>query len=115
MTDTQRSKDMKLFIDGAILMAYCVAGLFFLRFWVRTHDRLFVLFATAFFILAVNRIFQVALVLRVNAGDESQMIVYGIRLVAYLIILVAIVDKNRAIGSRRSDAVYREERDTSAG
>jgi hypothetical protein len=100
---------MKLFLDGWIMMAFCVAGLFFLRFWVRTHDRLFMLFAVAFFIMAVNRVLQVALVLGGASGDESQTVVYSIRLAAYLIILLAIVDKNRSIGSRRADAVYRDQ------
>ena len=101
---------MKLFIDGSIMMAFCVAGLFFLRFWVRTHDRLFIMFAIAFFIMAVNRVFQLVTVLNGASGDESQTLIYSIRLAAFFIILLAIVDKNRSIGSRRPDgSAYRDQ------
>jgi uncharacterized membrane protein len=83
-------------ISGAILMGYLVAGLFFLRFWRETRDRLFLAFAVAFVILGAQR---VALVLTLGQ-TETRTGVYLIRLFAFLIILGAIVDKNRA---RRSD------------
>jgi hypothetical protein len=41
---------------GALAMAFAVAGLFFLRFWRDTKDRLFAFFALAFFALAANRL-----------------------------------------------------------
>ncbi|HYC33833.1 MAG TPA: DUF5985 family protein [Gemmatimonadales bacterium] len=78
-------------ISGAILMGYLVAGLFFLRFWRDTRDRLFVIFAVAFVLLGVQR---VALVLTRDML-ESQTGLYVIRLFAFLLILGAIVDKNR--------------------
>ena len=40
---------------GAIAMASFVAGMFFLRFWSRSRDRFFALFAASFFVEAVNR------------------------------------------------------------
>lgn len=45
---------MFTFIAGAITMAYAIAGLFFFKFWRETRDRLFAMFAVAFWILAVN-------------------------------------------------------------
>ena len=36
------------FLLGMIVMACDAAGLFFLRFWKKTHDRLFAMFAVAF-------------------------------------------------------------------
>lgn len=83
---------MNLFLMGAIMMGFAVAGLFFLRFWRRTGDRLFLIFALAFWLLGLNRL---ALVL--IAGAESQepdAIFYVIRLVGYVLIIVAILDKN---------------------
>ncbi len=78
-------------ISGAILMGYAVAGLFFLRFWRETRDRLFLIFAVAFWILGVQRL---ALVLTRDMM-ETQTGLYLVRLFAFLLILGAIVDKNR--------------------
>jgi len=89
------------FMNGAIAMCCGVAGLFFLRFWRKSHDRLFMLFAIAFWVLGVNRI---ALTF-VQQTDESRTFLYVVRLIAFLIILVAIVDKNRARSAPRHPPV----------
>ena len=47
---------MKLFLAGALAMGFGIAGLFFLRFWRKTRDRLFALFALSFFVMALNRV-----------------------------------------------------------
>jgi hypothetical protein len=78
-------------ISGALFAGYSVAALFFLRFWVTSRDRLFAMFAAAFGILAVQRI---ALALT-RTVVEDQSTLYLLRLLAFIIILVAIVDKNR--------------------
>jgi hypothetical protein len=78
-------------VSGAILMGYTVAGLFFLRFWRDTRDRLFLIFGLAFWILAGQRL---ALVLTRDMV-ETQTGLYLIRLFAFLLILLAILDKNR--------------------
>lgn len=82
---------MALLISGALIMGYLVAAGFFFRFWRQTADRLFALFATAFLVLAIQRIFLTTMV----APDGQAVWVYGLRLVAFLMILAAIVDKNR--------------------
>jgi hypothetical protein len=79
-------------VAGAIAMGYLVAGLFFLKFWRGVRDRLFLLFAVAFGLLAVQR---VALAL-VADTPEAALPLYGLRLLAFLIIIIAIVDKNRS-------------------
>lgn len=81
-------------ISGAILMGYLVAGLFFLRFWRDTRDRLFLIFAVAFVILGAQRL---ALVLT-REMLETQTGLYVVRLFAFLLILGAIIDKNRSRG-----------------
>jgi hypothetical protein len=78
-------------LAGAIVMGYAVAGLFFLRFWHRTGDRLFLVFAFAFWLLALQRL---ALALT-DALEESRTGLYLVRLFAFLLILGAIIDKNR--------------------
>ena len=78
-------------VFGMLAAGYLVAALFFLRFWRRTGDRLFAFFAAAFALLAVQR---VALTLATPA-DEEAVPYYLLRLVAFALILVAIIDKNR--------------------
>jgi hypothetical protein len=77
-------------LSGAIMMAYFVSGLFFLRFWKETRDRLFALFSAAFFLLALNYF-----VLPPSAQvDESLPLHYTVRFFGFLIILLGILDKN---------------------
>lgn len=85
-------------ITGALVAMNLVAGLLFLRFWRDTRDRLFGIFAAAFALLAVQRALMLAYPDR--AGYE-QAGIYLVRLVAFLLILYAIVDKNR--GATRPD------------
>jgi amino acid transporter len=78
-------------ISGALVMGYFVAGLYFLRFWRDTRDRLFGIFAAAFWLLAAQR---AALALTVDPTGE-QVLLYSVRLLAFVLILAAIIDKNR--------------------
>jgi Family of unknown function (DUF5985) len=80
------------FVSGASALASAVIALFFLRFWFDTRDRLFWMFSLAFAIFAVNR----AVLTVLDETDEARTFVYLIRLAAFLLILVAIVDKNRS-------------------
>ena len=78
------------FILGALVMACAVAGVYLLRFWRKTRDRLFVMFAASFWILGLNW-FLLAFAKR----EEPNTALYAIRLVAFGLILLAIADKNR--------------------
>jgi len=89
-------------VSGAILMGYLIAGLFFWRFWRATRDRLFAILAISFWILAVQR-FLVAMAVSVF---ESEAYLYGIRLLAYVLILYAIVDKNRKKARLGNEAAH---------
>jgi len=80
------------FLSGATMMGFLIAALFFLRFWKKTADRFFALFALAFFVLALNRL---AALFIVPTQEVSTLWIYMIRLAAFIIILIAIVDKNR--------------------
>ena len=82
---------LNLVVLGAIAMANLIAGLFFLRFWQQSRDRFFMLFAASFGVEAANR---AALALSPQPNDGTP-IFYGIRFVAFVLILVAIADKNR--------------------
>lgn len=87
---------MEPFLDGAIAMAFTVAGLFFLRFWRDTRDRLFLVFAWAFWLLAVARVGLA--VAREPNEIHSDFYFYLLRLFAYLLILYAILEKNQFFG-----------------
>lgn len=76
---------------GAIAMANVTIGLFFLRFWKKTRDRFFLFFAVAFTLEGLNRIF---LGLSRNS-NENEPIIYLVRLLSFILILIAIIDKNR--------------------
>lgn len=79
-------------MSGAIVTGYLVAGLFFLRYWRQSRDRLFAIFAAAFWLLAVQRL---ALALTTQYFEDVTWL-YGVRLLAFVLILLAIIDKNRA-------------------
>jgi Family of unknown function (DUF5985) len=85
------------FLAGAAALGYAVAGVFFLRFWRTTRDRLFLAFAAAFTLLAANQVLAALL----EAGDERTPFVYSLRVLGFLLILAAIVDKNLLSTSRR--------------
>jgi hypothetical protein len=72
--------------------AAMTAGMFFLRFWRQTADRLFVFFALAFLLLATSWLALAVF----DPTDETRPYVYAIRLVAFALIIAATVDKNRA-------------------
>jgi Family of unknown function (DUF5985) len=79
-------------ILGAIAMATLVASLFFLRFWKNTRDRFFLFFAIAFFVEALNRV----VLGLTTVAQEHEPFFYLVRLLAFGLIIVAIIDKNRA-------------------
>jgi hypothetical protein len=81
---------MTVFCWGALSMGTATAGLFFLRFWRESSDRLFLFFGIAFFMLAVHWL-GFALVAPVV---ESRHHLYLVRLAAFVVILVGIFDKN---------------------
>ena len=82
---------MNAFINGATAMACLAIGLFFLRFWQSTHDRFFAMFAIAFWILALDRV----VVELARQSETSSPAAYLGRLAAYVMIIGAIVVKNR--------------------
>jgi uncharacterized membrane protein HdeD (DUF308 family) len=76
---------------GANAVLSLVVGLFFLRSWRDTRDRFFLYFALAFVVEGINR---VALGLT-DPSQESEPYFYLVRLFSFVLILAAIVDKNR--------------------
>ena len=80
------------FILGMVVMACGVAGVFFLRFWRRTRDRLFAIFAAAFWLLGLN---WLLLAFTDPEAETQRLVLYTLRAVAFILILIAILAKNR--------------------
>jgi uncharacterized membrane protein HdeD (DUF308 family) len=78
-------------LTGAAATLSLVAALFFLRFWTRTHDRFFVLFALAFAIDGLSRLVVAA----IHLSDDAEPYSYLPRLVTFSLIVAAVVLKNR--------------------
>jgi hypothetical protein len=83
------------FLSGAVTLAYILASTYFVHFWRRTADRLFLAFAVAFALLALNQI----AVFVMGVEDERYNYAYVLRVLGFVLILLAIVDKN--LGARR--------------
>lgn len=78
------------FLSGSIALSCLVVSLFFVRFWRATRDPFFVYFALSFALEAVSR----AVSGLAQLGDENPAF-YGLRVIAYGLIIVAIWQKNR--------------------
>lgn len=83
---------MRSFIFGLLTMASAVSALFFLRYWSRTRDRLFGFFALAFGVMAANWATQLGIRPELEASEYR---VYVVRFIAFMLIIIGIIDKNR--------------------
>jgi heme/copper-type cytochrome/quinol oxidase subunit 4 len=78
------------FLLGVIVTASIVAAAFFWKFWRQTRDALFLAFAAAFLVEGLNRLSF----LFIDSPNEGRPAIYAVRLIAFLLILAAIVRKN---------------------
>ena len=78
------------FMAGAIAFGFVMCGVGFLRLWVRSRDRLFLAFAGAFWLLMVPSFTVLA-----DIPEESKAWVYLARIVAYSLIIVSVIVRNR--------------------
>jgi hypothetical protein len=81
---------MATFIAGLVTMGYFVAAAFFLRFWQRTGDFLFAVFALSFVLFALNSMLAAVL----GLAKEDQAWLYLLRLAGFVALIVGIVVKN---------------------
>jgi low temperature requirement protein LtrA len=79
------------FLSGAVALGFFVCGLFFVRFWRRTRDNLFLAFALAFVLMGVGQ----SILALANISTEERGSIYLFRLAAFAVIILAIVRKNR--------------------
>ena len=79
------------FLAGVVTCGFLISGLFFLRFWNRTRDSLFLAFALAFWLLGLAQ----GILALGNVPVEERSWIFLIRLAAFSLILAAIFRKNR--------------------
>lgn len=82
---------MVIFLNGVSACAAAISALMFVRFWRDTADRLFLWFALAFSMFAINY----AALGMVQPAEEARHWFFVIRLIGFALILAAVVDKNR--------------------
>jgi uncharacterized protein DUF5985 len=81
---------LNAYLSGMLTAGFMACGLFFARFWWRSRDLLFLAFAAAFWLLALNT----ALVVVVTGSDENKSWFYLLRVAAYVLIAIAVIRKN---------------------
>jgi hypothetical protein len=86
-------------LSGALLLSYLTAGAHFFRFWQRVGDRLFLQFALAFWLFALNQFLSSLPEVR----SETDGYEYVLRVLGFVLIIVAIVDKNVERRSQRNE------------
>ena len=84
---------MSQFLHGAITSVSFAIGLFFLRYWRTTRDRLFVMFSAAFWLLALHWTLS-------SAFPQLTTYAHVLRFLAFVLIALAVLDKNRSAKRR---------------
>lgn len=82
------------FLLGALTAMFLTAAVHFLRFWKDTRDPFFLTFAASFIVEGLSR----AVMLFVDQPHRPHAVVYVIRMMASLLIVWAILQKNYGRG-----------------
>lgn len=85
------------FLSGAVALGYSIAGILFLKSWRRTGDRLFITFAVAFWLFALNQTLAVG----GNGHGREIRYEYLLRVLGFILILVGIAGKNMGLAKKR--------------
>jgi Family of unknown function (DUF5985) len=82
---------MTNFLPGLLTAGFLVAALFFVKFYARTRDPLFIAFAVAFALFASEQ----ALVGIWSLGSEDRTWIYLLRFAGFILIIIGVLAKNR--------------------
>jgi hypothetical protein len=82
--------DTYALITGATIFGFLVISLMFWRFWSRSRDTLFLAFAGAFGLFAIDRIMAFFL-----EDNDYAPWAYVVRLAGFAVLIAGIVAKNR--------------------
>jgi hypothetical protein len=83
--------DFLVFLQSVGATGAWVGGLLFLRFWRDSGDPLFAFFGGAFWLVSLSW----TLLALTNPTDEARPYIYALRLVAFILIIMAMIVKNR--------------------
>ena len=84
--------DINVILWSMTAMAAMGVAVFWVRFWRQTGDRFFAFMAVAFALFSAN----LTLLAAINPAHESRHLIYLLRLAAFVVIIIGIIDKNRA-------------------
>jgi hypothetical protein len=84
-----------VFLQAVSATGAWTAGLFFLRFWRESRDPLFAFFGAAFWLLSLSWV----LLALTDPAEDARPYIYAIRLLAFVLIIAAMVIKNRGAAS----------------
>ncbi|WP_370033494.1 DUF5985 family protein [Qipengyuania mesophila] len=79
------------FLSGAVVMAFAIACLLFLKYYRRTREKLFLTFAASFLLLSINY----AWLALTQIPVEERSPLFLVRLLAFSLIIYAIFQSNR--------------------
>ena len=83
--------DVVIFLQGLSSMGAYTSSLFFFRFWRQSHDSLFAFFSGAFALLGLSW----SLLALFSPVAEAAPYIYSLRLLAFGLMIVATIKKNR--------------------
>jgi hypothetical protein len=87
---------MREFLWGTLAAMSAVASLLFVRYGSLTRDRLFFYFSAAFLAMTFNWIGLAV----IDPNTEHRYLAYFLRLLAFVLILIGIADKNLRASQR---------------
>ncbi len=87
---------MQVVLNTIAATSSLFAGVLFLRIWREVGDRIFAWFAVAFWMFMINYVLLALL----NTRDETRFYAYLPRLAGFVLILAAIVDRNRGLPAK---------------
>lgn len=84
-----------LVLSGITTATFAASGIFFLKFYRTSRDPFYLLFCLSCWLLSIERLAILIFIGPAQTNGESSPWVYLIRLVAFLLIAIAIINKNR--------------------
>lgn len=94
-----------MFLSGMTAGLFITASIFFLKFWRASKNRFFGLFALACGLMAMERIVALCFFTGMPPGSfelsDVRGAVYSLRLLAFVAIFAAVIDRNRSMRAQR--------------
>lgn len=88
--------DVIIFLSGITVATFLASGVFFYKFYRTSHDKFYLFFSLTCLLFAIERIAILIVLGPAQTNGESAPWVYLLRLVGFLLIFFAILDKNRS-------------------